>query len=57
MIRALGEMVPGGKEEHGEKMEWVLILLEGMSFKGKTAPGETEHCPSIDFVRPQSRQT
>lgn len=35
-------MVPGGEEEHGEKMEWVLILLEGMSFKDKAAPGETE---------------
>lgn len=35
MIKGLGEVVPGGKEERGEKMQWVLILLKGMSFKGK----------------------
>lgn len=40
-------MVPGGREERGEKMEWELIFLKGMSFKGKAVSGETEHCPQI----------
>lgn len=27
----------GGKEERGEKMEWMLILLQSLAFKGKAA--------------------
>lgn len=27
----------GGKEERGEKVEWVLILLKAMSFERKAA--------------------
>lgn len=35
-------MVSGGREGSGDEMGWVLILLKGTSFKGRTAPGETE---------------
>lgn len=48
-------MVPGGKEEHGEKLEWVLILLKGMSFKGKTVWGKLSTAQAQTLLRPQSR--
>lgn len=55
--KGLGEMVSGGKEENGEKMEWVLILLKGMSFKGKTTTEETEPCPTLYKSAGQTSRT
>lgn len=47
-----GEKLSGEKEEPGEKMEWVLVLL-----KGKIASEETEPCLRLYKTTEQTSRT
>lgn len=57
VIRALGKWCQVGRKRMEKRWDGYSFFRKGMSFKGKTATGETEPCPRLYRTTEQTSRT